>query len=132
MQLLDHLSITVVDFKKAVAFYKAVMASLGAELVYEEADAIGFGERNSPGQSQHTYLSIFGSAAASSDARRHYCFKAKSHAQVQAFHAAALENGGSDAGQPGLRDYHSTYYAAFVLDPDGNKLEAVCHNSDES
>lgn len=132
MQLLDHLSITVADFEKAVPFYKAVMASLGAGLAYEETDAIGFGERNSPDEIQHTYLSVFSSAAASSDPKRHYCFKAESHAQVRAFHVAALKNGDSDAGQPGLRDYHRTYYAAFVLDPAGNKLEAVCHKSDES
>lgn len=132
MQLLDHLSITVVNFDKAVPFYKAVMASLGAGLAYEEAGAIGFGERNSPDSSQHSYLSILASDAASPDPRRHYCFKATAEAQVDAFHAAALANGGSDAGKPGLRDYHRTYYAAFVLDPDGNKLEAVCHKSDES
>lgn len=108
------------------------MASLGAGLAYEEADAIGFGERNNPEAAQHSYLSVFASSAARPDARRHYCFKARSKAQVDAFHAAALDNGGSDAGEPGLRDYHRTYYAAFVLDPDGNKLEAVCHKSDES
>ena len=103
------------------------MASLGASAVYEESDAIGFGERNAPGIDQHSYLSIFQSDKASPDARRHYCFKADSPEQVRRFHQAALSNGGSDAGAPGPRPYHDSYYAAFVMDPEGNKLEAVCH-----
>ena len=60
--------------------------------------------------------------------RRHWAFRAASRAAVDAFHAAALRAGGRDDGAPGLRpDYHAAYYAAFVLDPDGNRIEAVCH-----
>ncbi len=132
MQLLDHVSITVQDLARTASFYKAVMASLGAELIYEEAAAIGFGERNSASSSGHSYLSVFESEQASGDPRRHYCFKAQSPAQVQDFHATALAHGGHDAGLPGLRDYHSHYYAAFVIDPDGNKLEAVFHGNADS
>ena len=130
MQLLDHISITVRDLPAAIPFYKAVMASLGAELAYEEAEAIGFGERNSPLTDAHSYISIFQSAAAVPDPRRHYCFKAYSTGQVQTFYQAALDNGGSDAGEPGPRLYHSGYYAAFVLDPEGNKLEVVFHRAE--
>jgi catechol 2,3-dioxygenase-like lactoylglutathione lyase family enzyme len=62
--------------------------------------------------------------------RRHWCFRAPSRAAVDAFHAEGLAHGGTDDGAPGLRpDYHETYYAAFLLDPDGNRIEAVCHHS---
>jgi len=131
MQLIDHVSITVRDLQAALPFYKAVMQSLEAAIIYEEVGAIGFGERNDPEHSGHSYISVFASRESSPDSRRHYCFKASSADQVRAFHAAALANGGSDAGAPGLRDYHETYFAAFVFDPEGNKLEAVCHCSVE-
>jgi catechol 2,3-dioxygenase-like lactoylglutathione lyase family enzyme len=127
MQLLDHLSITVRDLRRAKPFYKAVMATLGAAVAYERDDAIGFGERNAPGVTAHTYLSVFESAAAAPDARRHWCFRAPSAHAVRAFHAAGLAAGGTDDGAPGLRSYHPAYYAAFLLDPEGNKVEAVFH-----
>jgi catechol 2,3-dioxygenase-like lactoylglutathione lyase family enzyme len=130
VQLIDHVSITVSDLRKAQPFYEAVMRSLDAEIVYAEAAAIGFGERNGPGNAAHSYLSIFESSAAQADPRRHYCFKANSETQVRDFYRAALANGGQDAGPPGLRDYHSSYFAAFVLDPHGNKLEAVYHGAE--
>jgi catechol 2,3-dioxygenase-like lactoylglutathione lyase family enzyme len=129
MQLLDHVSITVKDLASAKPFYKAVMRVLGAELDYEENSAIGFGERNRPHDNRHTYISIFQSPQATPDPRRHYCFRAASIEQVQAFHAAGLAAGGTDQGAPGLRSYHPQYYAAFVLDPEGNKLEAVFHHA---
>src|SRR5262245_11755396 len=128
MQLLDHVSISVCDIARAAPFYKAVMAALGAELVYERADAIGFGQRNRTGDDSHSYLSVFESAAASPDPRRHWCFRAQSPAQVRAFHAAGLAAGGTTDGEPGLRPrYHADYYAAFLVDPDGNRIEAVHH-----
>ncbi len=127
MQLLDHLSITVRDLAAVKPFYIAVMASLGAEVAYDEDKAIGFGERNSESDFSHSYISVFESPAASADPRRHVCFRAQSIAQVQAFYAAGLAHGGSDAGPPGLRDYHPSYYAAFLFDLEGNKIEAVCH-----
>ena len=66
---------------------------------------------------------------AAAGARRHWCFKAPSRAAVDAFHAAGLAHGGRDEGAPGLREhYHSHYYAAFLLDPAGNRIEAVCHD----
>jgi catechol 2,3-dioxygenase-like lactoylglutathione lyase family enzyme len=130
MQLLDHLSITVRELERARPFYRAVMAALGAVEAYNRPDAIGFGERNRPHDDVHTYLSIFESPAAVPDPRRHVCLRAASVAEVQAFHAAGLTAGGTSDGAPGLRPYHPRYYAAFLLDPDGNKLEAVFHHAD--
>ena len=109
-------------------FYVAVFAALDAQPVYERADAIGFGERNSSADDGHTYVSVFESPQAVPDPRRHVCFRAASRAQVEAFYAAGLAAGGCDAGPPGLRPhYHPDYYAAFLLDPEGNKVEAVFH-----
>ena len=127
MQLLDHASITVKSLAAVKPFYRAIMHVLGAELVYDEADAIGFGERNTALSDRHSYLSIFESEHASVDPRRHWCFRASSIFQVDEFHALGLSRGGSDAGLPGLRDYHAGYYAAFLFDPEGNKVEAVFH-----
>ncbi len=127
MQLLDHVSITVRDIASARPFYQAVLAALGAGVAYERADAVGFGARNRAGDDAHTYVTVFASSAATADPRRHWCFKAPSAAAVRAFHAAGLAAGGRDAGAPGPRDYHPQYYAAFLLDPEGNKVEAVFH-----
>ena len=130
MRLVDHLSITVRDLPRARAFYDAVMHALGAAKVYDREDAMGYGERNRPGDDAHTYLSVFLSAAASADPRRHVCLRAASTEAVRAFHAAGLAAGGRDAGPPGLRPhYHPRYYAAFLEDPDGNRLEAACHDA---
>jgi catechol 2,3-dioxygenase-like lactoylglutathione lyase family enzyme len=127
VQLLDHVSITVRELGRVKPFYVAVMSALGARIAYERPDAIGFGERNRPDDDAHTYLSVFESASAAADPRRHWCFRAASEAEVDAFHAAGLASGGSSDGAPGLRAYHAGYYAAFLLDPEGNKIEAVCH-----
>lgn len=128
MQAIDHVSITVRDLKRARGFYEAIFAALEIEKAYERGDAVGYGARNRPGDDGHTYLSLYQSAAAGADARRHWCFRAASAAQVRAFHAAGLAAGGRDAGAPGLRPhYHPQYYAAFLEDPEGNRIEAVCH-----
>ena len=129
MHLLDHISITVRDLTAVKPFYRAVMAVLGAEVAYEEDEAIGFGTRNVTGDDGHSYISVFQSAAAVPDPRRHWCFRATSAEQVRAFHAAGLAAGGRDEGAPGLRHYHGGYYAAFLLDPEGNKIEAVVHQT---
>ncbi|MGE8689782.1 MAG: VOC family protein [Achromobacter sp.] len=132
MQLLDHVSITVPDLGPARPFYDAVMRALGADKVYDRPDALGYGERCGPGGNQHSYLSVFATGAAvdtAAGARRHWCFKAPSRAAVDAFHAAGLAHGGRDEGAPGPREhYHPQYYAAFLLDPAGNRIEAVCHD----
>jgi catechol 2,3-dioxygenase-like lactoylglutathione lyase family enzyme len=127
LQLLDHVSITVRTLSTVRPFYLAVMSALGAVVAYDGVDAIGFGERNRPHDDGHTYLSLYESIRATPDPRRHYCFRATSQAQVDAFFAAGLSTGGTSDGAPGLRTYHPEYYAAFLLDPEGNKLEAVFH-----
>jgi catechol 2,3-dioxygenase-like lactoylglutathione lyase family enzyme len=132
MQLLDHVSITVRDLDAVKSFYRAIMAALGAALVYERPDAVGFGERNRPADDGHTYLSVFASPSATPDPRRHWCLRAGSAAQVRAFHAAGIGAGGSSDGLPGVRaDYHPEYYAAFLRDPEGNRVEAVFHHGAE-
>jgi catechol 2,3-dioxygenase-like lactoylglutathione lyase family enzyme len=130
MQLLDHLSITVRQLSAVKPFYLAVMQAVGARVAYERPDAIGFGERNRPHDDVHTYLSVFESPAAQADPRRHCCLRAASTSQVDAFHAAGLATGGTSDGAPGLRGYHPGYYAAFLLDPEGNKVEAVFHHGE--
>ncbi len=128
MQAIDHVSITVRELARCAPFYVAIFGALAIEKVYERADAVGYGARNRPGDDGHSYLSVFESPAARADPRRHWCFRAASAAQVQAFHAAGLAAGGKDAGAPGLRDrYHPQYYAAFLEDPEGNRVEAVFH-----
>ena len=128
MQAVDHVSVTVRDLARAEPFYDAVFSVLGLGKVYRMEGMMGYGERNRPGDDGHSYLSVFESPAASADPRRHWCFRAASAAQVRAFHAAGLAAGGKDAGAPGLRpQYHAKYYAAFLEDPEGNRIEAVFH-----
>ncbi|MQR01066.1 VOC family protein [Glaciimonas soli] len=132
MQLLDHVSISVPDLDAVRSFYDAIMATLGAEKVYDLAgDAIGYGARCSAGEEQHTYLAIFQSSTANIDFKRHWCFKAADRAQVHAFFKAGLAHGGKDGGAPGVRPhYHPNYFAAFLVDPFGNRVEAVCHRAE--
>ena len=133
MQALDHVSISVRSLERVLRFYDAIFAVLQLPKVYERADAAGYGKRNQRGDDGHTYLSLFESAAAQADPRRHWCFRAASAAQVRAFHAAGLAAGGRDAGAPGLRpDYHPGYYAAFLEDPEGNRIEAVTHGGEQA
>lgn len=131
MQLLDHASISVPSLKEARPFYDAVMAALGATKVYDRPNALGYGERCSSEQPAHTFLAVYESSGFNSDARRHWCFKAESLAQVDAFYAEGLAHGGQDDGAPGLRpQYHPHYYAAFLLDLFGNRIESVCHRTE--
>ncbi len=126
--MLDHVSITVADLPRAARFYDAVMAALRVPCVWREPEAIGYGLRNDAEDDRRTYLTIRATGAAIQADRRHWCFRAPDRAAVEAFHAAGLAHGGADDGPPGLRPhYHAHYYAAFLLDPDGNRVEAVCH-----
>lgn len=128
--MLDHVSITVSDLAAAERFYDAVLAALGVVKVgSDHAEAwIGYGERSDAGHPERSYLSIRLGKRPEDSPRRHWCFKAPSRAAVDAFWRAGLAHGGRDNGAPGLRpEYHPSYYAAFLLDPDGNRIEAVCH-----
>lgn len=125
--MLDHVSITVSDLGRARRFYDAVMATLEAPRVSAGPQSIGYGRRNDARDWAGSYVSIILGGSIAAD-RRHWCFKAPSRAAVDRFHAEALAAGGRDDGCPGVRAaYHPHYYAAFVLDPDGNRIEAVCH-----
>lgn len=128
--MLDHVSIAVADIARAAPFYDAVMAALGVPCVRRDARSIGYGTRNRPGDDGHSYLTLRLGAAAPADPACHWCFRAPSRDAVHAFHEAGLAAGGTDDGAPGLRPhYHADYYAAFLLDPDGNRIEAVCHRA---
>lgn len=125
--MLDHVGYAVTDMDRAMRFYRAALAPLAITVIMEvtaeqtgkEAHA-GFGANGKPFFWVGTGAKRSGSV--------HVAFAASSRAQVDAFHEAALAAGGKDNGAPGLREhYHPNYYGAFVLDPDGNNIEAVCH-----
>ncbi|WP_342235772.1 VOC family protein [Inquilinus sp. OTU3971] len=130
--MLDHVSITVSDLAAAERFYDSVLAALGvAKVGVLPAEAwIGYGERSDADHPERSYLSIRLGPRPEDAPRRHWCFKAPSRTAVEAFWHAGLAHGGRDNGAPGLRpEYHPSYYAAFLLDPDGNRIEAVCHRA---
>ncbi len=121
--MLGHLSFGVADLERAAAFYDAVLAPLGFERVWSSDKGVGFG---APGGGDKLALFPRTGDAAPPGPGFHLAFDAPSRTAVDAFHAAAITGGGQDAGGPGLRPhYGETYYAAFVVDPDGHKLEAV-------
>jgi catechol 2,3-dioxygenase-like lactoylglutathione lyase family enzyme len=125
--MLDHISITVSDIAAAERFYDAIMQVLGVVKVGRRDDWLGYGERARPAHPERVYISIRKGAKPDDAFGRHWCFKAQSRTEVDAFWDAGLAAGGSDDGAPGLRDYHPSCYAAFLRDPDGNRIEAVCH-----
>ena len=121
--MIDHISIAVRDLKKAEAFYAAVLAALGMTKQREWPDAaIGFGKKH-----PEFWINVRGAMArVAEDSGVHICLRAADTAAVDAFHAAALKTGGASDGAPGLRPhYYPGYYATFVRDPDGNRIEAV-------
>jgi catechol 2,3-dioxygenase-like lactoylglutathione lyase family enzyme len=125
--MIDHLSLGVGDLARSRAFYDGVLAPLGYQRVYDFDNGSGYGR---PGQTQGQALAfwIIQHRGVTANLGLHICFAAPSREAVDAFHAAALAGGGIDNGKPGLRpQYHPTYYAAFVFDPDGHKIEAVRH-----
>jgi len=116
--MIDHLMIRVRDAKKSKAFYAEALAPLGYEVLMEFGDSFGLGAEKKPD------LWI----APGKQEPLHLAFSAKDRRSVDAFHRAAIGAGAKDNGKPGIRkDYHPNYYGAFVIDPDGNNLEAVCH-----
>jgi catechol 2,3-dioxygenase-like lactoylglutathione lyase family enzyme len=119
--MLDHTGFGVSDYQRSKAFYERALAPLGITLVMEPMGAAaGFGEGRKP------YFWI--EAGREPSRTVHVAFATADRATVDAFHAAALEAGGIDNGAPGVREiYHPDYYGAYVLDPDGNNIEAVCH-----
>ncbi len=121
-RLIDHIQLVVRDLPASQAFYSAIFDVLGIPLGgkgegFFWADELFVSTADS--QAAHGVLT----------GRHHFAFQAKDQAMVEAFYKAALANGGKDNGKPGERPYHPGYYAAFVLDPDGNNIEAVFHGA---
>jgi catechol 2,3-dioxygenase-like lactoylglutathione lyase family enzyme len=126
--MLDHVSIAVSDLDRAVRFWDAVMAALGIPAVGRDEGWAGYGLRSEAEHPERCYLSLRLSSDAARTKAVHWAFRAPDRASVDAFWRAGLAAGGADDGAPGLRThYHPHYYAAFLLDPDGNRVEAVCH-----
>lgn len=128
--MLDHITLGVADFAIATAFYDKALAPLGIERIsrFDPDPAggphvVGYGEAGRP------YFWLHDAAATRGPL--HVAFAAETRTAVDAFYRAALAAGGTDNGPPGIRaHYHPSYYGAFVLDPEGRNIEAVCHRPD--
>jgi catechol 2,3-dioxygenase-like lactoylglutathione lyase family enzyme len=125
--MIDHTGFAVSDLSRAKAFYAAALKPLGIELLMEvTAQQTGAGAHAGFGVAEKPFFWVGDHGLPCSGV--HIAFTAQNRAQVDAFYRAALKAGGRDNGGPGLRPhYHANYYGAFVLDPDGNNIEAVCH-----
>jgi catechol 2,3-dioxygenase-like lactoylglutathione lyase family enzyme len=122
--VLDHVGIRVSDFEQSKRFFTEALSPLGYELIMEPSvSAAGFGRQGKPD---------FWIGQGDRGQPVHIAFAASDRATVDAFHEEALAAGGRNNGGPGLRpEYHPSYYAAYVFDPDGNNIEAVCHEPGE-
>jgi len=120
--MIDHISIAVRELKAAERFYTALLAPLGMSKLREWPTSIGYGKK-----SPEFWLNERkGLEPLSADSGVHVCLRARETAAVDAFHAAGVAGGGTSDGAPGLRPhYYENYYAAFIRDPDGNRIEAV-------
>jgi catechol 2,3-dioxygenase-like lactoylglutathione lyase family enzyme len=118
--MIDHIGLRTLQFDALVRFYEACLAPLGYTKLFAWEGGAGFGRNGT--------AALWLGASTTRPTGIHIALSASDHAAVDAFHKAALNAGAIDNGKPGLRpDYHANYYAAFVTDPDGNNLEAVCH-----
>jgi predicted lactoylglutathione lyase len=119
-RLIDHLHLVVKDIDVSRRFYRAVLACVGRDFSFDDEDAFACDE---------LYVSNAARTQGNSTGphRVHLAFQARERSDVDVFHREALAAGGRDNGAPGTRVYHSTYYGAFVLDPDGNNIEVVHH-----
>ena len=125
--MIDHITFGVVDFDRSTAFYDHALSPLGVRRLFDVPVAEADGVRVTGYGDAHPWFWLAEERATTG--LLHVAFRARSEAAVDAFHAAALEAGGTDHGPPGLRPhYHAGYYAAFVLDPDGHNIEAVFHD----
>lgn len=128
--MIDHTGVAVSNFQKAKAFYEKALAPIGYVLIMElpasvtgSADVAGFGEPPKP--------DFWIASGSPNKPPVHIAFRVPSRAKVDAFYKAAIAAGGTDNGPPGLRPhYHPNYYGAFVRDPDGHNIEAVCHEAE--
>lgn len=126
--MFSHITLGTNDWQRARPFWIAVMQVLGHPVLFEREGGIAFGSWTG----SKTFVGpAFDGQPATVGNGTHIAYIVDARATVDAFHAAALANGGSDEGAPGLRpQYHENYYGAYVRDPDGNKLQAVCHRRD--
>ena len=130
--MIDHIGFDCTDYRRSRAFYEQALAPLGLAVVMEVTkeqsggyEGCGFGQDGKP---EFWIGSNAGPGSQPVPRSLHVAFRASDRRMVDAFHAAALAAGGRDNGAPGLRPhYHPNYYAAFVFDPDGHNIEAVCH-----
>ena len=121
---LDHVGLDVSDYEASKAFYDKALAPLGLKLMMEPIEQVG-------GYGDDFPFFWIAQRGRGSDSGVHVAFRVENRETVDAFHEAALAAGGKDNGEPGVREiYHPNYYGAFVLDPDGNNVEAVCHTPD--
>ena len=121
--MFDHVGLNVADLETSRRFFERALAPLGYRVVmdFSEYGAVGFGTSDDKPE-------FWVGARDPRGTGTHVAFAASDRATVEGFHEAALAAGGTDNGPPGIRhDYHPTYYGTFVLDPDGNNIEAVCH-----
>jgi catechol 2,3-dioxygenase-like lactoylglutathione lyase family enzyme len=118
--MFDHIGLKVGDLERSVRFYSAVLGELGYEVCSRDETSAGLGPKDAP--ALWLYATGAGKVAGT-----HLAFAADDRKAVDRFHASGVKHGGRDNGEPGLRaDYSPTYYAAFLFDPDGNNVEAVC------
>ena len=124
--MIDHVSVGVTDLERSRRFYDSVLRPLGLVRILDfEGRGSDYGAMAPPFGVEFT---ITVEAAVSPLVGMHICFRAPSRDAVRTFHTTALKVGGRDDGSPGLRpNYHPDYYGAFVLDPDGHRIEGVCH-----
>jgi catechol 2,3-dioxygenase-like lactoylglutathione lyase family enzyme len=122
--VLDHVSLPVSDLERSKRFYEEALSPLGYRLIMEHhISGVGFGQSAKPD---------FWIRQGAPGAAVHVAFASEDRATVDAFHEAAMAAGGRHNGGPGLRpEYHPSYYGAFVFDPDGNNIEAVCHGPEQ-
>ena len=127
--MIDHVSVGVADLERAAHFYEATLAALGLTRVVTRPGTIGFGKAY-----PEFWINLrAGMAEVAAESGVHICLRAKTIGEVDAFHAAALQGGGRSDGAPGLRPHDRVrYYAAFVIDPDGNRIEAVTFPNDDA
>jgi catechol 2,3-dioxygenase-like lactoylglutathione lyase family enzyme len=120
--MIDHISVGVSDLERSARFYEATLAPLGLEKLVTRPTTVGFGKRY-----PELWINLRpGMPPVVSESGCHICLRAKSESEVDAFHNAALGAGGESDGVPGLRPHDRVrYYAAFIRDPDGNRIEAV-------
>ena len=123
--IIDHIGIAISDYDQSIEFYSKALAPLDIELIAEDQGWAGFGKNEKP----DFWFGIDDNI----QPPMHIAFVAESREKVNQFYAAAIAAGAKDNGKPGLRKmYHPNYYGAFVIDPDGHNIEAVCHQYEDA